>query len=270
MGMAERNERPKRRKRSPEYPGIGLDQAIKLARILSEKEGKNATPVDVVVDHWGYSPGSGPGNTVLSALRKFGLVSYQGKGDDRRVKLTDFADDILWRETNEPERIEALQSAALRPKIHFELWEQYGADLPSSKTLKMELVREYGFNPSVVDDFIGQYRETLEFAELLNEDNIPKEPSETQEFGAKRHRPRTETSRSEAAADVRAVRIAGESFAIPVSSSKRLQLTGPFPLTEAEWDRAIAFLTLMKETLTSSTAREGTEEENAVDDVGAA
>ena len=60
------------------------------------------------------------------------------------------------------------KEAALLPKLHKELWEKWGADLPSDPSVRHYLVTDRGFNEKTVGDFIAEYKATLDFAELIN------------------------------------------------------------------------------------------------------
>lgn len=69
------------------------------------------------------------------------------------------------REASE-ERERLLKQAALLPPLHSRLWERYGPELPSSQTLRLSLILDEGFNENSVDDFLTEYKETLELAKL--------------------------------------------------------------------------------------------------------
>ncbi len=59
-----------------------------------------------------------------------------------------------------------MKQAALMPPLHSKLWERYGPELPSDQTLRLSLILDEGFNENSVDDFLTEYKETLEFARL--------------------------------------------------------------------------------------------------------
>lgn len=157
----------KRRKiRSPSFPFISLRVALDRVRAFQAKESRNAAPLEVAAEHWGYSPKSSGGKQTIAALRAFGLLEGEST-----VRLTDRALRILLDEREpSPERDRLLQEAALMPPLHAKLWERYGTGLPSPQTLRMSLVLDEGFNENSVDDFVAQYRETLEFARLGKEE----------------------------------------------------------------------------------------------------
>src|SRR5215510_220703 len=59
--QAEPAERRRSLKRSPSYPGIDLEAALKRAREVYVHEKQHDAPVESVVMHWGYSPRSSGG-----------------------------------------------------------------------------------------------------------------------------------------------------------------------------------------------------------------
>lgn len=150
--------------RSPSFPFVGLREALDRARAFYEAEQRNAARPETAAAHWGYSPKSSGGKQTIAALRSFGLLE-----GDVLVKLSGRALRILLdeREGSE-ERSRLVQQAALMPPIHARLWERYGAELPSPQTLRLSLILDEGFNENSVDDFLTEYRETLEYARLTS------------------------------------------------------------------------------------------------------
>ena len=149
--------------RSPSFPFIGLREALDRARTFYEAEQRNAARPETAAAHWGYSAKSSGGKQTIAALRAFGLLD-----GDTLVKLSGRALRILLdeREGSE-ERLRLVQQAAVMPPVHARLWERYGAQLPSLQTLRLSLILDEGFNENSVDDFLTEYRETLEYAKLV-------------------------------------------------------------------------------------------------------
>ena len=168
MSEAESNKRV----RSPSFPFIGLREALDRARAFYEAEQRNAARPETAAAHWGYSPKSSGGKQTIAALRAFGLLE-----GDSLVKLSGRALRIVLDERGgSEERERLLQQAALMPPIHARLWERYGAELPSAQTLRLWLILDEGFNENSVDDFLTEYRETLEYARLLQTGPAREEP----------------------------------------------------------------------------------------------
>ena len=159
---------PKRnRTRSPSYPYVDLPTALEKAAILWKGEGKHPVAVNLAMQHWGYKEDSSTGYSCIAALKKLGLVDHEGIGETRQVRLSGLALTILL--DNDPgstARRDALRTAALRPGIHAELWERYGAELPSDQSLRRFLVLERSFNEAAVDELLEEYRTTMAFAGL--------------------------------------------------------------------------------------------------------
>lgn len=154
--------------RSPSYPSISLDEAIERAKVLYKYEKRNPTTPEVLVTHWGYSPKASNGRLLIATLKKYGLLEEVTGGATRVLRLTRLAMDIILLEEPEhrEERMKAIQEAALMPKIHSDLWEKWGADLPSDPSIRAHLIRERNFNDSYVNTFIKEYKRTLSFAKL--------------------------------------------------------------------------------------------------------
>ena len=177
--MTEQIDEVKKRERSPEYPGIDLEEALNKAKALYVAERRNAAPVASVLKHWGYAPRSGGGQRAIAALEKFGLIVAEGNGENRKARITEEAFRILIDERpDSEERMRLIQEAALRPTAHAELWEKYKFDLPSEPTLMYEL-RQRGFISTAAADFLREYRKTLKFAKLDNTATLTEEYGDT-------------------------------------------------------------------------------------------
>ena len=153
----------KKKVRSPSFPFIGLREALDRARAFYEAEQRNAARAETAAAHWGYSAKSSGGKQTIAALRSFGLLEGDSlvKLSGRGLRL------VLDEREGSEERERLLQQAALMPPVHARLWERYGAELPSAQTLRLWLILDEGFNENSVDDFLAEYRETLEYAKLL-------------------------------------------------------------------------------------------------------
>ena len=167
-----------KKQRSRNYPFLSLKKAIDRVRQLSREEGTNFTSTSVAKMHWNYGPKSSGGIRTVSALIQFGLLDEQGKGTERLVRVSKLATTIL--EHPDPrERKAALKDAALKPVLYREIWERYKEGLPSNQTLKWELTGKGDpsagvLNKLAVDDFIGSFLDTLNFAGLTTADESEK------------------------------------------------------------------------------------------------
>jgi hypothetical protein len=152
----------KSRMRSPNYPGIGLEEAVGKIKALYEQDKLVASPKDAALKHMGYDKAHGEAGRVLSALKSFGLIE---EANDR-IKLSQRGIDIVVREEGDQQRAGALREAATSPEIYRHVLRQYRESLPSDTTLRSELIAVRKFNPNAVDGFIRDFRETLKFSGL--------------------------------------------------------------------------------------------------------
>ena len=148
------------RARSPQYPAIGLREAVEKVKLVWEKDHMNELSRQVVAGHMGYASLNGKSLAVLSAIGKFGLL--EGRGDQNKV--SELALKIFAHEPGDPERIEALKSAAAQPVLFSEIQEKFSGGKVSDQALRSYLLTRR-FIPSAVDTVIRSYRETQELVE---------------------------------------------------------------------------------------------------------
>jgi hypothetical protein len=148
------------RARSPEYPAIGLKEAVERAKLVYEKDYQNRLPKKVVAEHMGYKSLSGASLPVLSALAKYGLL--EGRGDETRV--SDLAVAIIAHATGTPERAAALQQAATSPELFAELDQRFSDGKASDQAIRSYLLTSK-FIPGAADAAIRSYRDTKMFVD---------------------------------------------------------------------------------------------------------
>ncbi len=156
-------EAKKVRQRSPNYPTVGLEEALARVGKLFKEDGRAGATPEIAAKHIGYATAHGQAYSVLSALKKFGLLD-EGKG---RVFPSQRAIELLNLPTADPRRIQGLKDAALSPPIYRELVELHAnTGLPGDEALEAELVTYKNFNPKSVAGFVKDFRATLEYAGL--------------------------------------------------------------------------------------------------------
>lgn len=241
-------EHKKKRDRSPGYPGIDLEEAISKASTLYRQESKHAAPVEVILQHWGYTSKKSSGGLVaLAALKKFGLLMDEGTGKGRQARISEDAFHILVDDVpNSPERLRLIQKAALTPSIHQELWDQYAGNLPSDSTLKVQL-RNRGFTERAATAFIEEFHHTISFAKLSASGAMSWHTEET---------PKEDNSRIPPLAKVTQNAIPTvRSFDIPLYGHEVASIKVPYPLSEDDWKQLEETLKLWKPTLVRKTAK---------------
>jgi hypothetical protein len=250
----------KSRTRSPGYPYISLRSAIDRAKDVWTHEKRNPAPLTAMAGHWGINLKSSSLQLIASALKKYGLLEEVEGGKDRLLKLSSAALTVILHDQEDaPERIAVLKQCALAPKVHAKLWQQFNGELPSDATLTRHLIMEEAFNPSIVDAFIKEFRDTIAFAQLTVSDKIA--ASETTEDSSDTERPPLVTAAAEEArrfpklAESLARFSSGSppaavvrefSFPLPTGVAS---LKVPFPLTQEDFDGLLRTLNNFKDGL---------------------
>lgn len=169
--------------RSPEYPAIGLRDAIeRVRRVYESGIYQNPVSKEVFAQQMGYKSLSGASLPVLSALSKYGLI--EGRGNDTRV--SPLAVEIIAHDPGTPQRATAIRSAASLPELFDDLDKRYpGGKTPDSAIRSYLLTR--GFIPPAADAAIRSYRETKSLVEAESathnlETSIESEPPNVGDF----------------------------------------------------------------------------------------
>lgn len=168
--------------RGPSYPFTGLEESIGFARKMYDYTKKAPAPLySVISTAWKYSESSSSGHKVVAALRAFGLVeNVPVDGDSWSIRLTPRAVLILLGDKDSPEWREELKKAALSPNWYARCWKKWGADMPPS--MRSNLLVHEGFVESTVDAFLRDYRKTIAFVGLVEEEGaeVTEESSPTE------------------------------------------------------------------------------------------
>jgi hypothetical protein len=165
------NETKRSRHRSPRNPAIPLEMALARAKSLSRAIGVRAVPVREAAEILGFCTSSSVARRELAAMKEFGLLEDSGRRDERKVSLTGVAVQLLDSSFG-AQRAALLQKAALRPKIHGEIWQRFQQRLPDEEELRRYLVSQRSsglFNQRYVGKFIEQFFATMHFSQLSAE-----------------------------------------------------------------------------------------------------
>lgn len=156
-----------KRDRSPNYPYISLQQALERARQFYAAEKRGAAAIPVVAKHWDYSPKSSGLIQSIAALKSYGLLDEEGRGQDRRVKLSELVlRIILDQRPQSPERAEQLYRAATMPAIAQKILEKFPDNVPSEHNLEHFLIFDLKFTPESAKAAAKLYMENAVFTGL--------------------------------------------------------------------------------------------------------
>lgn len=147
--------------RSPNYPAVGLSEAVELCRKIWDREKRSFAPPSVVVQAFGYSGLSGASRIKLAALKRYDLLEENENGD---VRLSDTAMQIIHHSDGSPEQIAGLRHAGLSPDLFRELHQTY--PVASVDTLRSYLLTRKGFSDIGANACIEAFRDTQKVAKL--------------------------------------------------------------------------------------------------------
>jgi len=183
MAQTEAVMEPQAKKdRSPNYPQITFTAALGFARKIWDQEKKHLVGVDVALKHMGYNSKNGRSLANLSALRKYGLIVYEGNG----LRITDDAAAIFVFPVGSPERESRISELAMLPPLFKEIIKKFPGGLPSDANLSARLQTEWSFTQEAANTVIRALRHSVGLAAVDNglagrenrEDSNPQESSD--------------------------------------------------------------------------------------------
>lgn len=232
------------RTRSPKHPAIDLGAAIKRLEEFYGEANEHPVLVAAACEVWRLSHGSGTANRLISALLQFGLLEAVGKAKERQVCVTERGKMIATDpEGVTEERAPAIYEAALEPPVYRKVWDQWGPALPNDRMMVPELKREYGFNSNAIEDFIRDFRATLEFAGVDKKgDNgeIEEPEPDSQGTGHNGERAKAKAPMTTSTTETTEVRL--EDYSIPLRGAGTAVLSVPVPLSRNNYQRLKGWL----------------------------
>ncbi len=149
------------RERSPNYPGIDLQQAVEYAKLFYEKHRRTNVPLKVAAKIVGFNTVSGPVKSRFAAMKQYGMAEVDKEGN---IRLTERGLTIAMSPPHTTEHLTALQAAALSPALFDELYRtKREAD---DDTIRYHLERDRRFSPEGASRLITNYRASLRHAKL--------------------------------------------------------------------------------------------------------
>ena len=234
----------KKRERSPKYPYLSLRAALERVHTIWQHEKRNIVPIPVLASHWGYAAKSSGVFQTISALKQYGLTADEGIGDKRGLRLSESALAILREEPNSDGWIARIQTAALAPPIHRELWNRFKTEA-SDKNIKTYLIFDRKFAELGALALIKEYRDTIGFAQLSESDTVA-ESSESigEDEGNNMNssatlEPPPPPLKAPASGSVR-------EFAVPLPSGAIAAFKIPFPMSEEDFKQYSSLLVAYK------------------------
>src|SRR5580704_304952 len=145
--------------RSPNYPALGLSDAVGRVDALWRKEQRTPVPPDVAAKAMGFGALSGPSRTAIGALKKYGLVDSEGGN----MRVSSLALRIL-HPADAADGLRAMQEAALRPELFKQLWQSHAQ--ASETALASHLINKLGFSTTGAKQVTKAFKDAVELAKL--------------------------------------------------------------------------------------------------------
>jgi hypothetical protein len=174
----------KKKHRSPAYPSINLAQAVKRAEEFYKHAIKNSLSFNAAASLWEYKPTSSGALLTVATLKSFGLLNELESGSGRTFQISPLGLKIVAdKRPDSVERQAAIKEAALRPKIHADLWRKYNGTLPPDVELQYRLENDLAFNVNSIPVFIREFRDTISYAKLGQSDSISSDEPDSEGDG---------------------------------------------------------------------------------------
>ncbi len=174
--MAETAEAKRSQGRSPPFPFIDLERALRRLKEFAEHSRGHPVRVVSAVSAWGYNPKSSGGSQIVGALKAYGLIDVSGSSDDRKIQISELG-RRLGRNPPANIKTQLLQEAALKPRLIGEYWALWGAQRPPDEECSWTLTDERGFTQEAAAKFLQVYDATVLYAELA-ENSAPSDANE--------------------------------------------------------------------------------------------
>lgn len=146
-------------KRSPNYPQITLEEALRATEGIYRADMRNKMSQKTVSNHLGYSGVNGRSLAKIGALKAYDLL--EGRGEE--LRLTERAVHLIADPKNSTAWKNNVQEAAFAPSIFKELNDHYEGNKASPENLRSELIKR-AFTLDAVDKVAKIYLANYEFA----------------------------------------------------------------------------------------------------------
>lgn len=144
-----------KRHRSPAVPFIDLGRAVRRARELYDRVGRDWVTAADAAPAWGLGSKSSASLQTASALLAYGLLESTGKGRARQLRLSDLAGRLLGSPpVSDEEEQRLLTEMALKPKLIAAYAERWLDGRPANATCIGDLTIRHGFTEKAAARFL--------------------------------------------------------------------------------------------------------------------
>ena len=156
-----------RRPRSPDYPFINLRKALEQAARL-QQSGVRWMSVREIAEAWEIGEHSSAIPQTISALKQYELVDIEGRGPERRLSLSQRAQDLLSSRRDDDFDPALLHEAVLKPDAFKKIWAYVEGGTAEYHELIRKLTHDemHPFNPRAAEEVVRLFAESARFAGL--------------------------------------------------------------------------------------------------------
>jgi hypothetical protein len=225
------------RVRSPNYPYYSLKDCVIFLEKLYKKYGMGEIHTEDAVTQMGHSPTSSTAGRVLASMLSFGLLESRGAKDNKFVRLTRLAQEILLGDDNPTQRYISLGQAAIKDSSMQEIWNKWGSNIPAEETIRRVLQLEMNYTQEGAKRFASVIAETYNFAKLSNVEE--EEDNNTDEDEKEIKEQKTEAEK-QIQSSVRKANL------LLAGKNREITILAPADLTEIEFEMISKWLELQK------------------------
>jgi hypothetical protein len=162
------------RMRSPNFPSIPLEGAIKAAREIYDKNRRAVILREDAAKDLGYTGLTGRSLTVLGALNQYDLIENVSKG---QVRVTKTAEDIF-HGYPEDVKLAALHTAANAPSLYNDIYARFEGAVPGDNAVRSFLIQK-GFTNEGVERALRAFLETNRYLEIAGASESYRAPAQS-------------------------------------------------------------------------------------------
>lgn len=160
------------RMRSPNFPGIPLEQAVKMVEQIFDNNRQAVIMREDAAKDLGYSGLTGRSLKILGALNQYDLIENVQKG---QLRVTDTARDIL-HGYPEDVRLAALHKAGNAPTLFSSIYDRFDGEVPGENAVRSYLMQN-GFTNKGVDKALESFLSTNRYLEIKGAAKSHREPA---------------------------------------------------------------------------------------------
>jgi hypothetical protein len=163
------------RMRSPNFPSIPLEHAVRAARSVWDKNRCAVIMREDAAKDIGYTAMSGRALSVLGALNQYGLVENVSKG---QLRVTKRAEDIF-HGYPEDVKLTALHEAANAPGLYNDIYDRFEGHVPGENAVRSFLFQK-GFTNEGVEKALKAFLETNRYLEIAGASESYRPPAQSE------------------------------------------------------------------------------------------